>query len=1344
MKRLSITNLTLAFVLILAGNASAIDCDSAIYANLRNSEVFLYYAMAKGNSYSELSRAEYYLKLAEDGLVGCQSADSTSSEVENRLSALKSDIESRKEIGIDNLNYRYPLYDVLIGKRTDYNLIDDTHELLLESVLEQMITQPDPTNKGLISNLGTHALILGNITEPVTYNVMVEFLSEHTNHYVFQLFELERLGYSLDELSKDTSVQELLCSELSLRYGFDELNLFVVNDLAHISEDHLYYSSCQLDRYYADDSSIRKFRYVEGFRTERNALYSILMSRVSVALLCLLLALWLLSYFMFEQSVYQLEQNKKFSDILQGLIRYIPEFSISVFTAVIGFAISMGAHYFLSDSLASPTSYYGEGLAKLSTIWVVIGIPLVTILVVAILSRLRNVGSGYHTFQWVSFIIGVSLVMLVLASLSFFKAPADFYFSKSLFCVLIVSFSSSNLCRPTKSLNKMINEHRLNLQMLVSLVIIICTVLQMSVNQTSWPLMMVLLLVAVGNVFWNKLSSVIREDSHVIAEESKESVSATLLQNCSEFEQKLNTLLQEDSIRIWKLTMPLGSGKTMALRHIKDKFNLLHEKGGGIAVMGDCDKVPVDEAPYEPLREAFGVPGLELDNLFHESSSDEMASMIGKLSLPIPGEYLKMGLSKFSDRTPEKIARQLLDHLLSKGINNLLLIIDDYHLIDKDSSNLLDAIIKVDDKSSLTVKLVLGIESGFQRKLSESLRDLTPSDLIEFNDNVGLSILSAYLKDFEHMGYKFSTICMPILEKKLNERNASSRVNLHVIGKMLEKLIDKGELGEHNGYMDFTGEPEDLCLDDFAERTFDLGGDNEKIYRQILQCAACMGRTFDKSVIAAVLSMNELSLLDDLNDLEKIDVIRDEPELDQRYSFVRSSDQKQILTEINPISNGFSQKKRDYHKAIYKELKRRKDTMGEDFNGHNELNRIYLNQLCELGKLDEWKGIAESEHRAVFNSSILYGNMDIAELAISNLTDFSADDNLIVEKAEFNLETKGSLSDNENNRLLNFAKSQDGSALNQAHILNLLVRSVGSNRELDKNLKKEKFEELKSLWPSNISESSHEALRWRFNVNYFIDPSAEGLKFLLENIEGLRNKSTSHRQLYREVLNTYGSMLIDGSLNTIQNIELGLESVENVLLDVVDQFNHLDTVDALLESIRTETHQVYPPNLGKTLAYSFNYLGRGYESIKAFNPSEKYLTASLLLNYRINDRNGYSIGLSTMVYTQIGLGKYETAFKHWDAYIKSIPRKNTFALLFGLDQISQIAEHVSSDSYNEKINFFLRRLFEEIDSEKLASSLSPKQKDVNAFLEQVNTTLRSVDLFPKTRQVHQNFIGQDK
>jgi len=108
------------------------------------------------------------------------------------------------------------------------------------------------------------------------------------------------------------------------------------------------------------------------------------------------------------------------------------------------------------------------------------------------------------------------------------------------------------------------------------------------------------------------------------------------------------------------------------------------------------------------------------------------------------------------------------------------------------------------------------------------------------------------------------------------------------------------------------------------------------------------------------------------------------------------------------------------------------------------------------------------------------------------------------------------------------------------------------------------------------------------------------------------------------------------------------------------------------------------------------------------------------------------------------LGKYETAFKHWDAYIKSIPRKNTFALLFGLDQISQIAEHVSSDSYNEKINFFLRRLFEEIDSEKLASSLSPKQKDVNAFLEQVNTTLRSVDLFPKTRQVHQNFIGQDK
>ena len=51
-------------------------------------------------------------------------------------------------IAVDNVNYKYPASSLMSGHRQDFIIKDDAEELLVESLIEKVLSQNDPLNKG--------------------------------------------------------------------------------------------------------------------------------------------------------------------------------------------------------------------------------------------------------------------------------------------------------------------------------------------------------------------------------------------------------------------------------------------------------------------------------------------------------------------------------------------------------------------------------------------------------------------------------------------------------------------------------------------------------------------------------------------------------------------------------------------------------------------------------------------------------------------------------------------------------------------------------------------------------------------------------------------------------------------------------------------------------------------------------------------------------------------------------------------------------------------------------------------------------------------------------------------
>jgi hypothetical protein len=1339
-------------VLSVSGNALANGCDSAIYGNLRKSEVFLFYAMAKGNSFSELNRAEHYLKLAESSLDECALTDSSRIELNRRISALQVDIDSRKEIGVDNLNYRYPFYDLLAGKRGDYNLVDDTHEVLLEGVLEQMISQPDPTNKGLIRNLGTFALVLGNIDDRVTYNVMVEYLSENTNHYVFQLFELEKLGYNLKTLAVDSIIRQSLQRELAIVYGFDELDVYMVNDIAELEDDNLHYSSCQLNRYYADDGVTRKFRYIEDFRSERNDLYSHLKTLLLLALVLVVIIIYLV-WILVDDGAASVQTGS--SDVTKMTVRWLsllPEYIFSVGTSLFALFTASLIHYLLLDFLAQPTSFVGESVAILSSLWITAGVPITLFSVIFIIYRLRNTGSYYRRNQWTAYSVGFLLLVAGYGSLLYFKSPSDFRLLLFLLASITVVLASYNLCRDNRSFQALTKQHVFNAQSALSLLLIVVSVAQFSAYIGSEILQVALILLTGVNIGSQTIVS--RISPSVESTNRNAVVKKSIFDGIEQIENVIQVLLMQHQSKVYSVQMPNGSGKTSLLKHLKNKFNEEVSGGSSIAIFGDCDKVVVDEDPFEPLREAFSDIGLDtvIYNRSGETVKLSVSKGLGTMS-PIDEDVVGAALSWLSPKeSHESIVSKLLDELKRKGLDKLLLIIDDYHLVDSESASLLSELRKQSElNKDVAVIIVLGLNSNSD-VVNQDNEDLVHEQLLNFDDSVQAHVLERFLDDVSIETYPLSTNCKTTITALVNR--SVQKTNLSVLSDVIENMFKEKVLAIEGGRIEVVADHASLHLEDFAKHDFGLDNyDGAK--RQILQCAACMGRIFDKSLVASVLGVNAFHLIEDLDVLEKNQLVFDEPEMDQRYRFVSDTVRQRILRDMSPGSS-ISQRRRDYHKAIFDEIQSRANKDEKIFVANPHLYPIFLDQLRELGRLSDSRELAVRVLNEVFESCIANGNVAVAKTTMNHLVQLTPYSNeRLVQEAELQLETSGTLNDAQYQALLSVVKDKTNqeSSFSKLHVINLLVRSTGtSNHES----KQERLSELKILGLSEKNVETIDAYRWRFYLNYFIQPDFDALKVLIDEVAVDAQIGDSYRYLYWEMLNAYGgSGLIDGRFNVSQNCKAGVQLVNQVLVEIAEQLEI--TVDELINRLKRGEMGNLSPKTQKTLCYSLNYLGRGYlgEGLNNYAQSVKFLQTSVVLNDRINDQRGLLMALSNLIQAHSGNSANKQALEAWSKYVELIPKDDEISLLFGLIRLLGLINASEFDDFDHKpVGQLILRIAEEVSNDKLMKkfqsedSMSPLESlgvifekvelplsSSNAILQRLGlNTLKSIQLTQDTRK----------
>ena len=146
----------------------------------KKAKVATFYSATYANGWEELNIAKAYTDSASMVLEDIIKEDSSFIDKRSLIRSLRGELEISQSIAQDNVNYRYPALSVMLGSRDDFVIKDDAEELLIESLLEEVITQNDPMNKGKIvtSQQGKP------LKKHVNYKINLNFCSHTIIDYV--------------------------------------------------------------------------------------------------------------------------------------------------------------------------------------------------------------------------------------------------------------------------------------------------------------------------------------------------------------------------------------------------------------------------------------------------------------------------------------------------------------------------------------------------------------------------------------------------------------------------------------------------------------------------------------------------------------------------------------------------------------------------------------------------------------------------------------------------------------------------------------------------------------------------------------------------------------------------------------------------------------------------------------------------------------------------------------------------------------------------------------------------------------------------------------------------------
>lgn len=944
----------------------------------KKAKVATFYSATYANGWEELHIAKAYTDSASKVLEDIIKEDSSFIDKRSLIRSLRGELEISQSIAQDNVNYRYPALSVMLGTHDDFVIKDDAEELLIESLLEEVITQNDPINKGkIVDNMDFIVLQIQPYDE-THFTVANDFFG-HTGHYVVRFHEfVEILGEEGFERFKTDELTLEDWDKIYDTYGIDKLLHFKIVD-QDPELPGLFYKGIFLNIAVKGEFP-RYVSYYEGYKFDKITSFS---NGVLVSIMNFLVTLLALFFML----------GLKFSSKRGRGIR-IGKYSIYLFvnwdvakeTIVIGTVsfISVYLAQYLGNQFAPDVNaFYQETAVKT---WVLyesvvpfLASVLLTYLVMFKLPNfIVNNTVGYSRILFASWMAQLNL-------LSFYKYHADILPGHILGYVefipvlglVFISFYIGTV------LNRIFKGEKVTYKGYVLLaisVIVAFLCFWLELKESLGLANYIYLGLAVPCLLFlyspKIIGSSFKSMGELESEEAGQGLSNPLkwytkgVNVLSIQEQLLAFIDSEDlSKRAFLINGKSGAGKT---RLLNETIKQIISDGRNYRwFQGDCNQVLEGSAPmYEPFYEAFSLNGeqIEINKPLEDrklpqgffTDRSQLSKAFGKV-LNQAGAVAPVDLAGLlsvedeTSRSVSEIVSELLDSLISRYVDEdqskVVLVIDDFHWIDDSSFDLIKALVQATrdrSKYSQYFKFIFTISTDQDNGAIPALERLNEVMVSDSSNMVGNALIACEL--VVEKGVDFVDQVLSDNKFKLNSSvdidfrfgplikgHMQYMVNRPNITFMPGDFLGYLEALEQRQYIKFDGdvirlaqEPKEDEIGLQDSRKSVLKSDYESLnpdQKSLLESAAIIGYKFDAELLAKIWNRDLLVVLNELEQLEGSFVF-DLSQEDNIYSFVSKTMYRVILESANKKKDELQSRQLiiEYQKRIIKSIIEFSDT----------------------------------------------------------------------------------------------------------------------------------------------------------------------------------------------------------------------------------------------------------------------------------------------------------------------------------------------------------------------------------------------------------------------------------
>ena len=888
----------------------------------KKATVATFYSSTVLNGYDELKIANLYLDSSRKVLELYPHFIDSFSEEFKKIAALQSELDGSKLIAEDNLNYIYPPYSLMMGKRTEFNEIDDAEELLVENLIEKVLNLNDPINKGDIRDNADFVLLGIFPFDKNLFLVANDYFSTETGHYSIRYHEVSNI---LDSIGFERfKNNELLPKDLDAfcnAYNISKILYIQVMDQGSVIPN-LFYKGVYLKTYTKGSNKIEFVNYYEGFRIDKSDSWR-------TALIILIFNLLITACILFFKLTISVKKmNGETSFVRSWRLYFLTSAEKTKATFVLLLSGCFGAvltYIITSNFPIAINEYYG---APMSKIWVLsqILIPLFTSTIIGYLLLNKFTTIPVNSSISYSGLI-FSAIVCQLSIQSYFEYHSEYFSQSIIYYLIIIPGLSMSLISLVlgKAINGMVKGAQIHVytKVLTPLIILGCVF-------ANWFVLRQLFYFSnatfIGILFFSVIpllkDSLLFKRNPNISQNSSGVFSfynpKTWISGGLKIEQiiaRLRDLLfkSSDNLNSENILLFTGSkniGKSRLIQEILKDFN----ENEGFLFIADCSTLTIQDENYQWFVQAM----VNSENykwfdyrFFNDRSivTNKLESVVKMASSLGPIDVMNFLANDDEKKSISEITNDFLDIIEDKlrvsdqdGSNKcVILIIDgfdsigeaDYHLILSILENL-----KIRKKVQGRIKflLVCDYENGESllsnriEQINEKLGYLIPIvelELDNFNDWIDELISSKGVSIFSDSPNFVIDFNLRLHIQSITEFWEEQKIVPGDILEYLQNLFNDGFIKIDSNKIKLIEVPPE---NKYALKNHAFKAANEALKslepedKKLLESAAHIGLKFDAKILAEVWETSTLNMINRLAQFENIFII-DVSEEDNIYKF---------------------------------------------------------------------------------------------------------------------------------------------------------------------------------------------------------------------------------------------------------------------------------------------------------------------------------------------------------------------------------------------------------------------------------------------------------------------------